>query len=141
MTLRLPMLAAQQAPVDLDIAAFQLSRDQRYLAHIEVHSEVSAGGAGNASAVPVNRLHRWRLLVSDLAGQPVSGATIGVAGHMPGHVHGLPTQPRVTAELAPGVYMVEGLKFQMDGWWVMQFDIQPADAAQPADNVAFNLVF
>ena len=88
-----------------------------------------------------DRLHRWRLLVSDLAGQPVAGAAITVAGHMPGHVHGLPTQPRVTRELAPGVYLVEGLKFQMDGWWVMQFDIQPRDAARPADNVAFNLVF
>ena len=140
MSLRLPMLAAQQAPTDLDIAAFRLSRDQHYLAHVEVHAEPGAA-TGNAAAVPLNRLHRWRLLVSDLAGQPVAGAAITVAGHMPGHVHGLPTQPRVTRELAPGVYLVEGLKFQMDGWWVMQFDIQPRGAAGPADNVAFNLVF
>jgi YtkA-like len=140
MTLRLPMLAAQQAPTDLDIAAFQLSRDQRYLAHIEVHPDPGAA-AGNAAAVPLNRLHRWRLLLADLHGRPVAGATITVGGHMPGHVHGLPTQPRVTQELAPGVYLVEGLKFQMDGWWVMQFDIQPHDPAQAPDNVAFNLVF
>ncbi len=65
-------------------------------------------------------MHRSRLLVSDLDGAPVQGATILVAGHMPGHVHGLPTQPRVTQELAPGV-LVEGLKFQMEGWWVMEF--------------------
>jgi hypothetical protein len=140
MTLRLPMLAAQRAPPDLDIAAFQLSRDQRYFAHIAVHAE-GEGPAASAAAVPLNRLHRWRLLVSDLEGQPVANAVIGVAGHMPGHVHGLPTQPRVTGELAPGVYLVEGLKFQMDGWWVMQFEIQPRDAVAAPDNVAFNLVF
>ena len=28
---------------------------------------------------------------------PFSDAIIGVASHMPGHVHGLPTQPCVTA--------------------------------------------
>lgn len=140
MSLQLPMLAAQQAPPDLDIAAFQLSRDQHYLAHIEVHADAPSD-LGNAAAVPLNRMHRWRLLVSDLAGRPVAGAVIRVTGHMPGHVHGLPTQPRVTRALAPGVYLVEGLKFQMEGWWVMQFHIQPADAGAPADDVAFNLVF
>ncbi|MDZ7812422.1 MAG: FixH family protein [Ideonella sp.] len=141
LSLRFPILASQNPPQDLDIGAFQLSRDQRYVAHIEVHPAPGAP-AGNVAAVPLNRLHRWRLLVSDLNGQPVSGAKIAVTGHMPGHVHGLPTQPRVTQALAPGVYLVEGLKFQMEGWWVMQFDIQGADSPQDmADNVAFNLVF
>lgn len=138
-SLRFPILASQNPPQDLDIGAFQLSRGQRYLAHIEVQGEGGAGG--NATGVPLNRMHRWRLLVSDLDGAPVQGATILVAGHMPGHVHGLPTQPRVTRELAPGVYLVEGLKFQMEGWWVMQFQIQPRDARAEPDNVAFNLVF
>jgi hypothetical protein len=141
-SLRFPMMASQNPPQDLDIGAFQLSREQRYLAHIEVQGDGEAGGnAGNAAAVPLNRMHRWRLLVSDLDGVPVQGATILVAGHMPGHVHGLPTQPRVTQELAPGVYLVEGLKFQMEGWWVMQFQIQPRDDRARPDNVAFNLVF
>jgi hypothetical protein len=145
-TLQFPMLASQNPPRDLDIASFQLSRDARFVAHVEVDADAgtgSTGGSGVAS-VPLNRLHRWRLLVSDLHGTPVSGARIDVTGHMPGHVHGLPTQPRVTAEIAPGVYRVEGMKFQMDGWWVMQFEIHPTGgdpAAQASDNVAFNLVF
>lgn len=146
-TLQFPMLASQNPPRDLDIASFQLSRDARFVAHIEVDTggDGAVGSPTGAAAVPLNRLHRWRLLVSDLQGAPVKGARIEVGGHMPGHVHGLPTQPRVTGEVAPGVYRVEGLKFQMDGWWVMQFEIQPA--AGPAggvpapDNVAFNLVF
>ena len=146
-TLQFPMLASQNPPRNLDIASFQLSRDARFVAHIEV--DAATGGASDgttgAAAVPLNRLHRWRLLVADLHGAPVHGARIDVGGHMPGHVHGLPTQPRVTGEIAPGVYRVDGLKFQMDGWWVMQFEIQPAAGADgvvpPPDNVAFNLVF
>lgn len=141
-TLQFPMLASQNPPRDLDIASFQLSRGDRFVAHIEV--DAPDGTPAGAAAVPLNRLHRWRLLLSDLHGAPLRGARIDVAGHMPGHVHGLPTQPRVTAEIAPGVYRVEGLKFQMDGWWVMQFEVHPAAAGgdpQPPDNVAFNLVF
>lgn len=142
-TLQFPMLASQNPPRDLDIASFQLSRDARFVAHVEV--DAGPGAGSGAATVPLNRLHRWRLLVSDLHGVPVRGARIDVTGHMPGHVHGLPTQPRVTAEIAPGVYRVEGLKFQMDGWWVMQFEIHPAadaaGAAPVSDNVAFNLVF
>lgn len=146
-TLQFPMLASQNPPRNLDIASFQLSRDARFVAHIEVDTTASAaaGTPTGAAAVPLNRLHRWRLLVADLHGAPVQGARIDVGGHMPGHVHGLPTQPRVTGEIAPGVYRVDGLKFQMDGWWVMQFEIQPAAGADgalpPPDNVAFNLVF
>jgi hypothetical protein len=139
-TLQFPMLASQNPPPDLDIGAFQLSRGQRYVAHIEVHVDDDTAAA-NAAGVPLNRLHRWRLLLSDLHGAPVTGARIEVAGHMPGHVHGLPTQPRVTRMLAPGVYLVEGLKFQMEGWWVMQFEIVPPGPGAEPDNVAFNLVF
>lgn len=146
-TLQFPMLASQNPPRNLDIASFQLSRDARFVAHIEVDTATDSASDGptGAAAVPLNRLHRWRLLVADVHGAPVHGARIDVGGHMPGHVHGLPTQPRVTGEIAPGVYRVDGLKFQMDGWWVMQFEIQPApgaDGTVPApDNVAFNLVF
>lgn len=143
-TLQFPMLASQNPPRDLDIASFQLSRDARFVAHVEVDADPQTRTGAGVATVPLNRLHRWRLLVSDLHGAPVSGARIDVTGHMPGHVHGLPTQPRVTGEIAPGVYRVEGLKFQMDGWWVMQFEVQPTGgdpAAQASDNVAFNLVF
>ena len=148
MSILVPALAEQNAPKNLDIRSFQLSRDQQYLAHIEVKAD--AGDPARPRPVPFNRIHRWTLLVSDLWGQPVSGAQIEVLGHMPGHVHGLPTQPRVTAELAPGIYEVDGLKFQMKGWWVMQFNIvrDTDDAAAPSpsspgarpDSVVFNLV-
>ena len=126
MSLRIASLVGQSAPADLDISAFQLSNDQNYLAHIEVHNSKNREQT-NVSQVPLNQMHQWRLLISDLDGVPVSGKNIQVLGHMPGHVHGLPTQPQVTTELDKGVYLVEGVKFQMQGWWVMQFEFDDSD--------------
>ncbi|TQV78873.1 hypothetical protein FKG94_12705 [Exilibacterium tricleocarpae] len=148
MSMLVPALAGQNAPDNLDIRSFQLSREQNYLAHIEVKAGDKAD-ENTAHLVPFNKIHRWALFLSDLTGNPVTGARIEIVGHMPGHVHGLPTQPRVVGELAPGVYQVDGLKFQMKGWWVMQFNIatggdaeteQPDAAANSTDSVVFNLV-
>ncbi len=129
MSLKIASLVGQSAPADLDISAFQLSNDQNYLAHIEVHQANDASHT-NVSQVPLNQMHQWRLLLTDLNGEPVAGKNIHVLGHMPGHVHGLPTQPAVTKELDKGVYLVEGVKFQMQGWWVMQFEFASSDTSQ-----------
>jgi hypothetical protein len=51
---------------------------------------------------------------------------------MPQHGHGLPTRPRVTRELAGGVYEVGGVRFNMGGWWELKFTIG-------GDTVTFNL--
>ena len=55
---------------------------------------------------------------------------------MPIHDHGLPTAPRVTAELGNGDYRLEGVRFQMPGRWVVELAI---DAAPGTDSVAFDL--
>jgi hypothetical protein len=73
--------------------------------------------------IPVGRMHAWTLHVTRADGSPVRDATIAVDGDMPEHRHGLPTRPRVTASLGNGDYLVEGVKFQMGGWWVMDFDV------------------
>jgi hypothetical protein len=70
-------------------------------------------------------------------GQPVENAAIVVDGGMPQHGHGLPTQPQVTQNLGGGDYLVEGLKFQMPGWWEVKFRIT---ADGQSDGVIFNLV-
>ena len=59
----------------------------------------------------------------------MTDAAITVDGDMPQHGHGLPTRPQVTKHLGNGDYLVEGMKFQMGGWWVVDFTI---DAARPA---------
>ena len=86
--------------------------------------------------VPVNQMHQWILHVETADGQPVENATIAVDGDMPEHGHGLPTRPQVTKYLGKGDYLVEGMKFQMGGWWVMDFTIT---ANSHTDAVHFNM--
>ncbi|WP_185964419.1 FixH family protein [Aliikangiella marina] len=150
MSLKVPVLIGQNAPPGLDIGAFKLSRQERLFAHIEVHTDPqiettdSPTQSNNVTAVPLNSIHQWRLLVTDLQGKPVENIQFLVEGHMPGHVHGLPTEPRVIKEIEPGIYIVDGLKFQMKGWWVMKFIIadnetNATDKTQ-SDFFTFNLV-
>ena len=87
--------------------------------------------------IAIGSMHSWVLNVETADGQPVEGATIFVDGGMPEHGHGLPTAPEVTQDMGNGDYLVEGLKFQMGGWWEVKFNIS-ADGVE--DNVTFNLV-
>ena len=65
----------------------------------------------------INRIHSWTLVITDSTGAPVEGARISIDGGMPAHDHGLPTAPRVTSEIAPGRYLLEGVRFHMAGAW------------------------
>lgn len=82
------------------------------------------------------RLQTVRVAVTDAAGRPVDDATIQVDGGMPQHGHGLPTRPRVTRALGDGLYEIEGVRFNMGGWWEFKLAIS---AAAGADVVTFNL--
>ncbi|HMB24639.1 MAG TPA: FixH family protein [Anaerolineales bacterium] len=93
--------------------------------------------APSTGTVPVNQMHQWTLHVETADGQPVEDATIAVDGDMPQHGHGLPTQPRVTENLGNGDYLVDGMKFQMGGWWLMDFTIT---ANGKTDAVHFNMM-
>lgn len=88
------------------------------------------------SAIKVGRVHAWRLDLRTAAGEPVDGAAIELGGGMPQHGHGYPTRPRVTRALGGGSYLIEGVKFNMGGWWTMKLDIR---APAGADSVTFNL--
>ena len=82
------------------------------------------------------RMQPVRVAITDAAGAPVEHATIRIDGGMPEHGHGLPTQPRVRRALGGGVYEIEGLRFNMGGWWELKLAIEsPAGA----DDVVFNL--
>ena len=101
----------------------------------------SAGGLYSATLesgqpIRLRRMQTMRVVISDAHGQFVDGAEILVDGGMPQHGHGLPTQPRVTRSLGEGAYEVEGVKFNMGGWWEVKLAIA-ADAG--ADTVTFNL--
>ncbi len=84
----------------------------------------------------INQLHQWELQVKTKDGQPVDDAEITIGGGMPQHGHGLPTQPQVTEALGNGSYRVEGVRFNMAGWW--EFNVNIAANGQ-SDDVTFNL--
>ena len=68
---------------------------------------------------------------------PVEAAEIAVDGGMPRHGHGLPTAPAVTRVLGEGRFLIEGMKFNMPGWWEIELHV---DGRAGADTVTFNLV-
>ncbi|MGZ8493582.1 MAG: FixH family protein [Gemmatirosa sp.] len=86
--------------------------------------------------IPQGRLHRWTLHLETAQGAPVAPAAVTVDGGMPQHGHGLPTRPRVTRQLDNGEHLVEGMKFNMGGWWVVKFAVR---ASAGSDTLVFNL--
>lgn len=119
-------------PSDLDYSTTRTS--EQGLFEISYSSDLGS--------IPVNQMQSWTLHVTTAEGQPVENATIIVDGDMPQHGHGLPTRPQVTRYLGNGDYLVEGLKFHMPGWWVMDFVITSGEqtGGEQTDQVRFNML-
>ncbi|MBU0485831.1 MAG: FixH family protein [Proteobacteria bacterium] len=115
-----------EQPADLDFSTTLLSENGNFIV-----SYISDLGE-----IPLNKIHSWQLRVESKDGVPVSGAVIKVEGLMPEHGHGFPTNPIVSAELESSSYLVEGLRFNMPGWWNITFEIKAGDTV---DSVKFNL--
>jgi hypothetical protein len=113
-------------PADLDVGTSKTS-DQG-LFTVSYKSELEP--------LTINELHTWTVHVETAEGQPIDEAAVSVDGGMPEHNHGMPTEPLVTP-LGNGDYRVEGMKFQMPGWWTVTVDV--SNAGQQ-DSVTFNLV-
>jgi hypothetical protein len=92
--------------------------------------------APEVTPIPMRTLHAWTVEVRARDGRPIDGATIRVDGGMPDHGHGLPTQPSVRDALGGGRYLVDGMKFSMGGYWVVDLAI---DGAEGRDVVRFEL--
>jgi hypothetical protein len=98
------------------------------------HYRVSA--TSDLSPIPINRIHSWTLHVDTASGSPLRNAQISVSGGMPAHDHGLPTAPRVTKSFNNGDYLLEGVRFHMNGKWEITVIV---DAPQGTDSVVFEL--
>lgn len=116
-----------RVPTDLDLSREKATEAGLYVAEI----------APETDPVSVGPMHAWVVTIEDREGAPVDGAHILVDGGMPQHGHGLPTSPEVTQDLGEGRYLIEGMKFNMPGWWELDLGI---DGPQGADAVTFNLV-
>lgn len=114
-------------PADLDLSLQRPTAEGRYVVALQPPT----------GAPPINQVHSWQVRVATPDGRPVRAARIAVDGGMPQHGHGLPTQPRVTREVADGTYLLEGMKFSMTGWWEIKLAI---DADRGADRITFNTV-
>jgi hypothetical protein len=113
-------------PKDLDYGRTRSSESGLYRATIVPQGD----------SIPKGKMHRWTLHLESIDGKPIDNAEVTVDGGMPQHGHGLPTKPRVTKSLGNGDHVVEGMKFNMGGWWVVKFRVM-ADAG--SDSVVFNL--
>ena len=114
-------------PADLDLAREKTSVAGLYAVAIE------------PEVLPVQQgpLHNWIVTVKTPGGEPVADAELAVEGGMPRHGHGLPTAPHSAGHVGEGRYRVEGVRFNMGGWWVLKFSV-----SSPAgdDEAEFNIV-
>ena len=116
----------KRMPSDLDFSRSRISETGLYRAEIRPDGD----------SIPQGKLQKWTLHLENAAGVPVDTAKITVGGGMPQHGHGLPTKPLVTRQLGNGDYRVEGMKFNMGGWWVVKFRVI---GVAGADSLVFNL--
>lgn len=116
----------QPPPADLDFSLTRKTEHGLYVGTLE---------PGSAS-IPVGTMQSWTVAVTTAGGQPVEHAALSIDGGMPQHGHGLPTEPQVTEELGGGRYRIEGMKFNMPGWWTITLEVS---GAAGTDSATFNL--
>jgi len=119
-------MAMMAPPANLDYSRVRTSVNGRY------HAAIKPDG----DSIPQGKLQKWTLHLETASGSPIDDATVSVDGGMPQHGHGLPTKPLVTRHLGNGDHLVEGMKFNMGGWWVVKFRV---NTTAGADSVVFNL--
>ena len=90
------------------------------------------------SAEPLRprKLQTVQVAIADASGQPIQDAQIAIEGGMPQHGHGLPTRPRMTKNMGNGVYEIEGVRFNMGGWWEFKLSVKTDSGT---DLIIFNL--
>lgn len=94
--------------------------------------------ASSESEFALNEFREWQLVLQDKkSGNGISPARFLVSGGMPMHGHGLPSQPQVTTHLGDGRYLIEGVRFNMLGQWVFEFEVVTQSVK---DTVTFEVI-
>lgn len=110
--------------VVLQMTALQVPADADETPHLSEQGFYSLSFESALDPIAINRIHSWLLHIDTVDGQPLENAEIIVDGGMPAHAHGLPTQPRVVANLGEGNYRLEGMRFHMPGSWEITITIE-----------------
>ncbi|WP_331373159.1 FixH family protein [Sinorhizobium chiapasense] len=113
-------------PEDLDFSLTRYSDAGLYETRLDTDTK----------PVSIGVMHVFTVTLKTRDGKPVEKAALTIDGGMPQHGHGLPTRPRVTADLGLGRYRVEGIKFNMPGWWTVTVH---ATSGAGSDETTFNL--
>jgi hypothetical protein len=122
-----PHIIQSNIPGDLDTSLSKASENGLFI--VTVSSQLDP--------VLINEIHTWLVTVATPQGEPVEEANLTLEHLMPQHGHGMPTEPGFTGYLGDGQYQLEGMKFNMPGWWMLDFTIQ---TPTQVDTVTFNLV-
>lgn len=113
-------------PADLDLSRDKPSAAGLYRVAVEPELQPLEQG----------RLHSWIVSVQ-ANGAPVTDATLTIDGGMPQHGHGLPTQPQSAGHIGEGRYRIDGVRFNMGGWWVLKIGIA---SSAGSDTAEFNIM-
>ncbi len=115
-------LDARDLPVHITAAATVTSAAQHYLGELSPSPNEASMGP------PVT----FNLKLTRVDQQPVKIRQITLAGGMPLHAHGLPTQPKAilnkTGDTISAQYTIRGLRFTMAGWWQLAVGVQTPEA-------------
>lgn len=97
----------------------------------EGHFRISVSPA--EGEIPLRDHHDWVLDVWDANSNPLELDGLSITGGMPGHGHGLPSQPRVSEYLGEGRYRLTGFMFNMHGDWILRFHLVRQGVQDVAD--------
>ncbi len=124
-------LWAQQAERQL-AAGLRVSQAELPLDVVPAASATSAGGIFQGEISPGPETARrgirldYTLRLQRADGRALNRPRLQMAGGMPLHSHGLPTQPRISAG-ADGSYTISGVRFTMPGWWQLAVGISDTE--------------
>ena len=93
------------------------------------------------SYLPLNKIHHWMVTVTTPDGKAIN-PQLQVIGGMPLHGHGFSTELSITPSKEPGVYRLDGVKFNMIGWWQLVFILHGTDnggTKTTKDSAVFNI--
>ena len=124
---QMPSMVMPETPDDLDVSTTKETDEGLF--RVTLSSELDP--------LALNQIHSWTVHIETITGVPVEDAEINLDGGMPQHDHGFPTAPEVTEEMGGGKYRIEGVKFNMAGWWEFQLAINTEDES---DSVTFNVL-
>lgn len=114
------------------LSALQASEDTTVDLQATTASGISVEIISELSPIAINRIHSWRLSLTNASREPVSGANLTISGGMPDHDHGLPTLPQITEQVEAGFYLLEGIRFHMPGRWQITLTIIHSNSIETA---------